>query len=492
MTRTVRPRILVLLAATSAAACIDTPNGSTFSGTNVGRSVHLTGFALSPGDTITVEVLSNADDNPDSSSSTWIPLGSTTASTNPITWVGDQLYPFAIDVTPVPVWWLGARWRGGGMVRLRAKNGDGNLVQTFDDTDCYGEALGDVKPFTQIFNECKSHDTPVLTFVDTDPVSSSSVPYLTRRANAAAESAQYNSTINAPINLTGWQLTRGFLFGPDVEARYYNRGDLGIGREMHCRTLGFSITKPTVACYVTNYGSVLDGLADASSALNDAINGHQPFATVAMDYWPFSSTNKVRFYTYGANGALLTSAALDTEGAKPIPGLCLSCHGGVYNPSTNSVSGAKFLPFDLEAFGFASSGTYSRSGQEEEFRRLNKIVLDTDPGSSTASLIHGWYGGPLGVAIPGTKQDSAHIPSGWAGEEVVYQKAVAPYCRTCHVAVGFPIDTFAQLQALSVGAQSNVCDTKQMPHAEITRNAFWRSSARAHLAGALSWADGCQ
>ena len=206
-----------------------------------------------------------------------------------------------------------------------------------------------------------------------------------------------------------------------------------------------------------------------------------------MDYWPAYGSYGVRFYTYDASGSLLTQAPLDTEGNKPTPGLCLSCHGGTLQ-SNNQVVGAKFLPFDLEAFDFKPSGAYSKAGQQEAFRRLNQTVKSTVAASDPiAKLIDGWYASSGGVNAFGATQNPDYVPSGWSTEPVLYQKAFAPYCRTCHVALNIPFETFAQLQ--SFPPEGAICETKYMPHAEITRNAFWASSARAHLAGALSWSN---
>jgi hypothetical protein len=61
--------------------------------------------------------------------------------------------------------------------------------------------------------------------------------------------------------------------------RYYNRGDLGIGREMHCVFGGER------ACYVSNYGPIdangnpIFGDREQSST---ALQQGQPFATGAM------------------------------------------------------------------------------------------------------------------------------------------------------------------------------------------------------------------
>ena len=73
---------------------------------------------------------------------------------------------------------------------------------------------------------------------------------------------------------------------------------------MHCRT-----AKYDKACYVTNYGTVDDGLDDLhnGSALNDAINGVNAGAIVAMEWhhWVAFDQNPVRFFVYSPTGQLL-------------------------------------------------------------------------------------------------------------------------------------------------------------------------------------------
>jgi hypothetical protein len=229
---------------------------------------------------------------------------------------------------------------------------------------------------------------------------------------------------------------------------------------MHCRSepIGFS----RVACYVVNYGSVYDGLADQASALADLDDDgafHNPFANVAMSWIP-GGAQPVRFYVYNAEGALSNKAELDSQGPKYVPGACLNCHGGTFDDF-----------FDRRPVP---------SLRSQRVRVLKAQRADA-----------GWYGGVAGVHTPGTTQNSAWVPPGYAAEKIVYEKAVAPYCRTCHVASSVKFDTFAQLQALSGAALNDVCVLKEMPHAETTRNAFWRSSARAHLAGALNWSSDC-
>jgi hypothetical protein len=271
-----------------------------------------------------------------------------------------------------------------------------------------------------------------------------------------------------------------------VSAIYRNAGDLGFGREMHCRQKDDG----GAACYVTNYGG-FDVAASVSIA--DAIAHRDPIATVAMEYLP-SGTNRVRFYVYDGFGTLLRDAVLDSEDdvVKPVPGVCLTCHQGSYNPSTNSVTGARFLPFDLDSFEYTTTVGYRRQDQESAFRKLNRIVRDTNTTAAVGDLIDGWYA-PNGVYSETSVFDGGYVPSGWTAESTLYREVVKPYCRTCHAAnaAGTGIDflDFASFAARPI--EYYVCDEKLMPHAELTFQKFWSSPARAHLAGALGLATSC-
>src|SRR4051812_10775033 len=106
------------------------------------------------------------------------------------------------------------------------------------------------------------------------------------------ETNLYYSTIAAPATFTDWLNTYDFNGGDDVQARYYNSGDLGFGREMHCRQ------KPGVyvACYVVNHGFGPAGPPDGS--VDDAIAGRRPLGAVAMVYTVGPGSNPITFYIY--------------------------------------------------------------------------------------------------------------------------------------------------------------------------------------------------
>ncbi len=476
-------------------SCVISPeNGATFAGTNVNRSMNFEGIAQTNGTTISIQMLDPANADPDNPASTWVQVGSAISGPNPLPLGGQVGYGWSstFNVNSGP---SSRRWRNGGLARFRVVDtlgtaGGGGPLVTFDDDGCWEAGFDAGQPYTVIANNCKSHDTPILTLVDVDPIPAGDRPYLSRDITYETSSDNYYQNIDAPPDLDTWLTENGFP-SDEVVTRYYNKGDLGLGREMHCRSENIGFAR--VACYVVNYGSVYDGLVDQATMLADLDDDgafHNPFATVAMSWIP-GGTQPVRFYVYNFEGKLSNRAELDSQGPKYVPGACLNCHGGTFDDFFDSVSGGRFLPFDLNSFAYSKRKGLTRANQEEAFRKLNELVLIPPTDPSITALINGWYGGAAGVHTEGTTQNSAWIPAGYATEKIVYQKAVAPYCRTCHVASSVKLDTFVQLQAVSGAALNDVCVLKEMPHAETTRNAFWRSSARAHLAGALNWSTDC-
>jgi hypothetical protein len=300
---------------------------------------------------------------------------------------------------------------------------------------------------------------------------------------------------------------------PATMARYFNKGDLGIGREMHCVINGCT---SEAACYVKNFGSP-DGTAkfDDIPAAKQALLADNPFATVAMvarTRMRAEDPNRVFFVVYQNNGELLTSAKLDNTGFNTqIPGNCLQCHGinsGYSVGAAHLVRNAFFLPFDIDAFEFFSkdaNNPLSRAKQLYEFRILNRIVLKTIPVLKDTpliiDLINGWYGGDLYYG----KFDGGFIPKGWQdgsleapieSQKQLYRKVVKIGCRGCHVSyLSREVDdrpylkfgTFTDFTRLAEkdpqkgpSVQKYVCQ-HIMPAAEQTLKVLWRSSGRVHL-----------
>lgn len=194
---------------------------------------------------------------------------------------------------------------------------------------------------------------------------------------------------------------------------------------------------------------------------------------------------QVRFYVYGPPPAesLQNNAALDTEGAKPVPGLCLACHGGRYDPQTLNVTGASFLPFDVFSFVFSAQPGFTLvPDQQEKFRQLNSLVKKTGPNKANPNnpiveFIDGLYSDGT-VDTPGTAANNRYVPTDWLAQQSVYNIVIKPYCRTCHIAMGPANDWTKRTQfiASKPSIQNSVCNLHDMPHAEVPFLKFWTSS----------------
>lgn len=325
----------------------------------------------------------------------------------------------------------------------------------------------------------------VLTAVTALAFPTPSIPWLSRKGiGDNTEAGEYYATIGAPATFADWKAAYGFDGVNEVRAIYYNFGDLGFGRDMHCRNSGADI-----ACYVVNHGFGPGGPPDLS--VEDAIAGQNELAAVAMVFKSAidGSPNDVSFYIYGPPpaGTRLNSVALDSEGEKFLPQLCLPCHGGTYNPAntSNSVTGASFLPFDAPSLKYSTNPTYTLAAQQEAFRKLNSLVRDTNPTTLTVELIDGWYA-PGGVTNPGSTLDDNFVASGYAANDAtrgLYNDVVKPYCRTCHIAQVFNLGSPADFNTgFGLFTRSSVFTLYRMPHAEMTAHNFWTSLAPVLLA----------
>jgi len=332
------------------------------------------------------------------------------------------------------------------------------------------------------------------------------------KASGLAVADAYYATINAPDSFDDWKRQFGFPIDPrarnsgETVAFYYNEFDLRLGREMHCRRVDAS---SKVACYVTNHGcgfSESPACASLSSdtkaaggaagdppepSLENTVNQVQPIASVAMVYDPSNPglfggpAFGVQFYVYKGDGTRLNQVALDSEGAKNVPQLCTSCHGGIVklerDSTTNQlnakVQGAHFLPFDLDAFLYSEQKEFTRSAQEGAFGTLNSLVLSTSPNPGPIQeLIEGWYAGPTGTFNGGFVPGDMGTPGDWAAEpqREMYERVVKPYSRGCHITDNqFPFATYAQFMSAHFTIQSFSCGNHGMPNAEVDLKRFW-------------------
>jgi hypothetical protein len=410
------------------------------------------------------------------------------------------------------------RWPDGGVARYRAawvNPGVGWGVLTHIDTT--GSAAE------------TAHS--IVTDIDPSPTANTTIPdYLNALDNrrgfphytasqaadqkAATEAYYKGILINADgtgpqaftrlATLDDFKARYGFNGGQTVyKARYYNKGDLGIGRDMNCV---FNRTTRENACYVSNFAPTASGklvFGDAAGSKQIMLNNGHPFATVAMverDRMPTDAWNRTFFIVYGSDSNIFTGpVALDNKGYNTfVPGNCMVCHGGggTYDAATNKLKHAYFLPFDQDAFEYLSTDStnpLSREGLHDTFRSMNEEVYFSGLWFlSTAKMVRAWYqdnfgtGRFDGLALP------TPIVSDWSATQNstnVYKYVYAKACRTCHVSnfdSTLAFKGWTEWKANAALINIDMCGAaKRMPNAEQTLKSGWEASPspRAYFLG---------
>jgi hypothetical protein len=310
---------------------------------------------------------------------------------------------------------------------------------------------------------------------------------------------------NPNFNLEQWKQLFGYQNATVIRAVYGNKLDLQFGRDMNCwQPQGTN----KVVCYVSNYGPAPfvnghenDLWGAIENGVRDAGEGdiHKSFGTVAMVYDPDGlgplHSERVGFYAFGkadddGNSPLIRSVALDGEGAKTVPGMCMNCHsggdhGGLYH-------GNSFLPFDVQSFYYSSPryddyfgghSPFDLDSQQEAFRQLNALVLKAPHTPAIANMINGLYSG--NVNLPGaTVPDDTYIPAGWdidKNSRNLYRHVYRKYCRTCHVSQMYNDDykdnlafeSFSDFQKKAYEIGREVCGFRSMPNSEVPYGATY-------------------
>jgi hypothetical protein len=231
----------------------------------------------------------------------------------------------------------------------------------------------------------------------------------------------------------------------------------------------------------------------------------------------------VKFYVFNGAGTPVDAANLDGLGSRPVPQLCMVCHGGfIPNPSgaTATTGGvptpvfgsrddvklnAKFLPFDLRNFTFAApdsdaANPNNKLNQQTKFKTLNQMAKvapppdPADPSSNVISdLFDAWYPGATT-----TQQEGAVVPA-WNADALhsnFYVQVEGKACRTCHVTNASSNLRFEQPGSAGVGfvgnlglVQQRVCKDHVMPHARRTHDLFWTSVAPSQPAQLQAFGD---
>jgi hypothetical protein len=508
-------KIAVLVGLPLALSCMTQQNnGTTHGGSVVGASFSMNGYSTGASTQIEVQVLATPASDA-TVAANWTTLATTFSSASATNVNGDSLYYWSANVVPVPSALFSARWPDGGLVKLRAIAVTGgatyNLL-TFDSeswTTCSIDEYFAGTPGQTIGTTCQGLGRNLVSLVSTldnpadDLTSPQSAGFLGLKGVSGGTTGSYYSTWSAPLTLADFKTRYLYPGSGDVTATYYNDGDLGVGREMHCWKFVRLGGVVGTACYVSNYsdtaGTAKFGNNSVSATLSNAIAHTGEFATVAMatEKSLFGPPGDVNFVAYDASGSRVTRAQLDNANSnRHIPNNCLTCHGvdSYYDSTTYTIVGrATFLPFDLASFEYSSTAGYTRSAQEEAFRNLNKYVRDTSPPAAVTGLIDGSY--PAGVTTVGATFDDDYVPTAWQTGSpredypTLYKGVVKKYCRTCHVSAG-PSRDFAEasdFDTLKAGIMDRACGTNAvtfgyfMPHAEHPYRLFWSSGARAYL-----------
>jgi hypothetical protein len=274
---------------------------------------------------------------------------------------------------------------------------------------------------------------------------------------------------------------------PNNEAVYGNPIDIGVGRRSYCEQ-GLGTAGFTTTCYATAHGPTA-----GQPGFNDPATITHPIAGIGSDFILSMVITKdaggTTFMALSKNGTyvLLPSVGLDTEGQKLLPFVCMSCHGGTYNPATRKVDGSSFLPLDPELLAFASPA--DQAAQEEKIRKINLMIYNSGSSPAITSYVNGLYNGAL--AQPGAKATPDFVPSGWAPQSGLYRQIVRPYCVMCHMAVaGTDPDlnflSWTNFKSNDGRIQAAVCGAHTMPHSELQYKAFWlKDTGSLYLPGLL-------
>ena len=306
-----------------------------------------------------------------------------------------------------------------------------------------------------------------------------------------------------------WNLVSESPTGDDPTSTRKRVECLGFGRDMYCKTQVANDGQQDYACYVSNYGDVTT--ADTQDAI-DAAAGGPPLATVAMEFSRVESAlgvanefddvtapiRTVKFYVYtGAGDQFLRAANLDGKGARPVPQLCMVCHGGalphpqttvngqpvpVFGARADVKLGSVFVPFDLRYYTFPPApNDKANPSVQTSFKQLNQNIVSRVAqavgDSAIKDVIDEMYAGNSAIQLEDFSVGGWRAPAvAEPAKPAFYKGALSNACRMCHTAQPFQtlrfetaVDFINQLPA--VGAR--VCTQHVMPHANRTHEIFW-------------------
>jgi hypothetical protein len=363
--------------------------------------------------------------------------------------------------------------------------------------------------------------TPTLAGEAADPAIAETLRFYDTLGNPAGETfpVDYPDAVTgdisapratAPPTLQDWKRIFGFPVQADAESLqdfrdrtgiviYYNRNELGLGRELGCAHFidGYDAQGAPIqgtACFVTNYGP---GFRQEQLSLLAAMDGQQVRNTVCITHRPsLDATYQVQFYVYGASGKRQDWARLDTLGPRPHPQVCMTCHGGGYDDARHLARNAHFLPLDPNLVVFVKGNGIpagvTREGQEERIRVINVMATDTPLTPSQQAMLSDLYNGSL--AISGTAATGDPTPAAWRtnrADSDFHRSVLRPYCSTCHQAAQRALGD-AELWTYQLfndpttfdaaPTQAFVCNSFFMPNAQPTSLGFWETAGNPGVA----------
>ena len=164
--------------------------------------------------------------------------------------------------------------------------------------------------------------------------------------------------------------------------------------------------------------------------------------------------------------------------------LCWATNHGEVPGSGAVADGASLLPLVPAHLGFSSP--QARANSEEEIRRINQFVLESNPAPAVAAQITTPYNGA--PFTPGARANDKAVPPGWAQQPGHYRQGTAPYCGSCHFAQtgSLSFTSFGNSVQQMAAIRRTVCAEFTMPHSELASRRFWTDGGAVSLPGLLS------
>jgi mono/diheme cytochrome c family protein len=335
---------------------------------------------------------------------------------------------------------------------------------------------------------------------------------------------------NNKDTLAKWRAANGFDSGTGTQVTvvFGDVRDLGAGRRMTAR----QNNDGTIAVMVENYqvNTVVNytySTLNVDAAVLQDRRWHYTTNAIEFSPGPGGGASFAKFFNFDSvTGQRDPLVDLDGRGAKAMPGVCISCHGGRGDPLTppdatgqplfslvrDSVSQqrgdvlARLMPLEVGTFDFSLVAGFTRADQEAALKQINRMVLCTYPlpaasvfaedacrraaiaseyRGTAAEFLKAVYGGN---GMPNAAYSDTFVPAGWAAQSALYQDVVARACRACHLLRGtgsqsdIDFNTFAKFQGYADRIRAHIIDRGNMPLAKIIFDKFWGSNESQILA----------